>query len=92
MADVQIQQTPGGEPVDRGAGMSWAWVIVVLVLLALLAWFIFGRAGGGDATRDIDAKVDVNVPGAGTGGGGTGGGGTGGGGTGGGTGGAPKTP
>jgi hypothetical protein len=85
MADVQIQQTPG-EPVgDRGAGMSWAWVIVVLVLLALLAWFIFGRAGG-DGTRDIDAKVDVNVPGAGTGGGGTGGGGTGGGTP------APKTP
>jgi hypothetical protein len=65
-------------------------VIVVLVLLALLAWFIFGR-GGGDTTRDIDAKVDINVPGAGTGGGGTGGGGTGGGGTGGGTP-APKTP
>jgi hypothetical protein len=90
MADVQIQQTPGEPAGDRGAGTSWAWVIVVLVLLALLAWFIFGRAG----TDERRTTMDVNVPGAGsgTGGGGTGGGGTGGGGTGGGGTPAPKTP
>ena len=42
MADVQVQQTPP----SRG-GANWAWAIVVLALIALVAWFLMGRGGGG---------------------------------------------
>jgi hypothetical protein len=48
MADVQIQQNPGS-----GGSNTWLWAIVVLVLIALLAWFVMGRGGssrGGAAT------------------------------------------
>src|SRR5688500_6719199 len=56
MADVQISNTPG---TDRGSS-SWVWAIVVLVLLALVAWFVFGGGmGGGDST-----DIDINTPGA----------------------------
>jgi hypothetical protein len=73
MADVQIQQTPNG-----GGSSTWLWAIVVLVLIALVAWFIL--AGRGRSSR---TDVNIQAPGAGApaGGGGTGGGGTGGGGT-----------
>jgi hypothetical protein len=57
MADVQISNTPGS--TDSGSS-SWVWAIVVLVLLALVAWFVFGGGmGGGDETN-----IDINAPGA----------------------------
>jgi hypothetical protein len=68
MADVQIQQTPGEGP--SGGSASWVWAIVVIALLALLAWFLFARGG-----RSSRTDINVNTPGAQT-GGGTGGGGT----------------
>jgi len=82
MADVQIQQTP-----EAGGGASWVWGLVVLVLVALVAWFIFG----GGLHRSSTTNLNVNVPGQSGGGSGSGGsgGGTAGGGTGGG---ATKTP
>jgi hypothetical protein len=54
MADVQIQQTPG----ERGSS-SWVWAIVVLVLLAVVAWYLFAGRGPGDTT-DID--INTNPP------------------------------
>lgn len=54
MADVQIQQTP-----EAGGGASWVWGLVVLVLVALVAWFLFG----GGLNRTSTTKVDINVPG-----------------------------
>jgi hypothetical protein len=53
MADeVHVHKTGG----DGGAG--WAVAIMLVVVLAVVAWFVFLR--GADNTRDID--VDVNVP------------------------------
>ena len=54
MADVQIQQTP-----EAGGGASWVWGLVVLVLVGLVAWFVFG----GGLHRTSTTKVDINVPG-----------------------------
>lgn len=64
MADVQITQTP-----DTGSGSSWVWAIVVLVLLAIIGWFIFG----GGLHRTTTARIDINTPGAPAGGGSAGG-------------------
>jgi hypothetical protein len=56
MADVQITQTPNS---GSGSG-AWVWGLIVLVLLAVIAWFVFG----GGLHRTTTAKVDINVPGA----------------------------
>lgn len=54
MADVQIQQ-----PSDRGSSSAVVWAIVVIALLAIIAWFLFAR--GGDTT-DLDADININPP------------------------------
>jgi hypothetical protein len=63
MADVQVNQSPGGsEPVASGGGSSAAWAIVVIVLLAIIAWFVFGRGMVGrhnDRNININAKVET---------------------------------
>jgi hypothetical protein len=57
MADVQIQQTP-----DAGSGSgAWIWGLIVLILLAVIAWFVFG----GGLHKTTTAKVEINVPSAG---------------------------
>jgi hypothetical protein len=58
MADVNIQQTPtsGGS----GSGSSIAWALVVLVLLGVIGWFVFG----GGITKKSQTTIDVNVPAA----------------------------
>ncbi len=53
MADVEINQGPAG-------GANWIWAVVVLVLVALLAWFFF--AGGGRRGRTNETKIEVNTP------------------------------
>ena len=58
MADVQIQQTPDAGSSGSGA---WVWGLIVLVLLAVIAWFVFG----GGLHKTTTAKVDINVPSAG---------------------------
>ena len=52
MADVQVQQTP-----DRG-GSPWVWAVVVVILVAVIAWFVFMR---GDTTRVDETGIDVNI-------------------------------
>ena len=64
MADVQVNQSPGGttgQPVSTGGGSSAAWAIVVIVLLAIVAWFVFGRGmvGGRDHNVNMNAKVET---------------------------------
>jgi len=66
MADVQIQQTPSGS----GSGSGVVWGIIVVILLAIIAWFVFG----GGLHKTTTAKVDINVPGAAAPSGGNGGG------------------
>ena len=72
MADVQIQQTPDS---GSGGGSGLVWALVVLILLAVIAWFVFG----GGLHKTSSTKIDVNVPGASGGSGGSGGAGGGGG-------------
>ena len=55
MADVQISQTPNS---GSGSG-AWVWGLIVLVLLGVIAWFVFG----GGLHKTTTAKVDINVPG-----------------------------
>jgi Na+/proline symporter len=55
MADVQIQQTPA-----TGSGAGWVWGLVVLILLAVIGWFVFG----GGLHRTTTTKIDINTPGA----------------------------
>ena len=57
MADVNIQQTPDA---GTGGGTGWVWAIVVLILLAIIAWFVFG----GGLHRTTTARIDINTPGA----------------------------
>lgn len=64
MADVNIQ---GGE---TGSGMSAVLAVVIIALLAVLAWFFFARGG---ADTDSDIRVDINPPAATGGSGGDGG-------------------
>mgnify|MGYP003295249640 CR=1 FL=1 len=63
MADVQVNQSPGG---GGSAGSSgWIWAIVVLVVVALIAWFVFagGPGGRGDETRiEIETPAGQNPP------------------------------
>jgi hypothetical protein len=56
MADVQIQQTPD----TSSGGASWVWAIVVLVLVALVAWFLFG--GGLNRTTTNRTEIDIKAP------------------------------
>jgi hypothetical protein len=50
--------------VEPKRGMGWIWVVVVLVVLALVAWLLFAR-GGADvqttttATGALAAAFDV---------------------------------
>lgn len=64
MADVQMNQT------DRG-GTSWVWAVVVILLIAIIAWFVFMR--GGAVTEDrtgVDVNITAPAPGGDGGGGG----------------------
>jgi hypothetical protein len=64
MADVQVNQSPGGgsgTPVEGGGGSSAAWAIVVIVLLAIVAWFVFGRGMMSGDRGDTNIKADVKV-------------------------------
>ncbi len=36
MADVQINQTSRG-------GANWIWALIVVILLAVIAWFLLGQ-------------------------------------------------
>jgi hypothetical protein len=59
MADVNIQQTPG-PATTSGGGSGAVWAILVVVLLAIIAWFVFG----GGLHRTSTTKVEINTPGA----------------------------
>ena len=54
MADVQIQ-TPAS---SSGSGSGAVWAIVVVILLAVIAWFIFG--GGLNTTHTT--KIEIKAP------------------------------
>ena len=66
MADVQVNQ--GGtstEPVSSGGGSGAAWAIVVIVLLAIIAWFVFGRGMlNNNGSKDININAKVETPAA----------------------------
>lgn len=64
MADVNIQSNP---PATTSGGSGAVRAIVVIVLLLVIGWFVFG----GGLNRTETTKIDVNVPGASTGGGAT---------------------
>jgi len=67
MADVQVNSSPGGgTPVESGGGSGAAWAIVVIVLLAIIAWFVFGRGmlNGHDGSKDININAKVETPAA----------------------------
>jgi hypothetical protein len=55
MADVQIQQTP-----DSSYG--WVWAVVVIVLIALIAWFVFA----GPMRSESRTTIEVETPAAGS--------------------------
>lgn len=67
MADVQVNAggTPT-EPVSSGGGSGAVWAIVVIVLLAIIAWFVFGRGmlGGDNGSKDININAKVETPAA----------------------------
>lgn len=55
MADVQVQQQPGGSA-------NWAWALVVIILLAVIGWFVFG--GGYLFTEKTE--INIKTPAAGS--------------------------
>ena len=60
MADVNIQQTPTQPAATSGGGSGAIWAILVVVLLAIIAWFVFG----GGLNRSSTTKIEVSTPGA----------------------------
>ncbi len=67
MADVQVNQGGGApQPVETGGGGSGAaWAIVVIVLLAIIAWFVFGRGMvGGNHGKDVNINAKIETPAA----------------------------
>jgi hypothetical protein len=61
MADVQVNQSPGGG--GSAGSSSWIWAIVVLVVVALIAWFVFAGGPGGDETRiEIETPAGQSPP------------------------------
>jgi hypothetical protein len=66
MADVQVNAggTPT-EPVSSGGGSGAVWAIVVIVLLAIIAWFVFGRGMMSNrSTHDVNINAKVETPAA----------------------------
>src|SRR5437868_13239818 len=68
MADVQVN-SGGSQPAPAvvetsGGGGSAVWAILVIVLLAIVAWFLFGRGviGGRGKDTNINANVKVETP------------------------------
>jgi hypothetical protein len=73
MADVHVQQDPGGSA-------AWVWAIVALILVGVIAWFVIGgmnqsTAGDGGVNVDVNVPAAPAAPAGGGGDGGTGGGG-----------------
>jgi hypothetical protein len=58
MADVQVNQSPGGGGTSAGSS-GWIWAIVVLVVVALIAWFVFAGGPGG---RTDETRIEVETP------------------------------
>ena len=56
MADVNIQQTPGGG--ERSGGSGAVWAVVVVILLLVIGWCVFGGGFGRRTTN-----INVNTPG-----------------------------
>ena len=69
MADVQVQNPPP----ERGGTPGWLWALVVLIIVAVLAWFVLNNADT-DGTTDVDIDANIEAPGDAGGGGGGGGG------------------
>ena len=68
MADVQVN-SGGSTPqqptvVESGGGSGAVWAIVVIVLLAIVAWFVFGRGmlGNNNGDKDININAKVETP------------------------------
>src|SRR5215510_1128499 len=59
MADVQIQQPSGSGSGSGGSGLVWA--VIVLILIGVIAWLVFG----GGLHRTSRTRIDINVPNAG---------------------------
>lgn len=59
MADVQIQQTPGA-----GTSSGWIWAIVVLILVAVVAWFVFAGGRGDRTAGDTEGGAKVEASGS----------------------------
>ena len=56
MTDGNTNNTSGG-----GGNMGLAFIVGgLLVVVVIIAFFVFGRGGMPDTTKDID--VDVNLP------------------------------
>jgi hypothetical protein len=56
MADVQVQ-----EPSGSGLGSSVVWAVIVIILIGIIAWFVFGRG----QHRTSQTRIDINLPNAG---------------------------
>lgn len=53
MAEIHVEQ-------KRGSSMKWLWVLVLLIVLALVAWWLWqsGMLGGTDADTQM-APLDT---------------------------------
>jgi hypothetical protein len=66
MADVVNQSggTPPPTVVETGGGSGAIWAVLVIVLLAIVAWFVFGRGTVGGRDTNIKADVKIETPAA----------------------------
>ncbi len=54
MPDVHVHNDP---PRSGGGSNTWVWGLIVLVLIAVIAWLVLGRGSG----SGVPDKIDVNI-------------------------------
>jgi hypothetical protein len=60
--DVHVHQTPPPPPPPAsGGGGSAGWVVAILLVfvLAIVLWFVFGRGGGNEVPEQVDVEISV---------------------------------
>jgi cell division septation protein DedD len=57
MADVQVNQSP--PPERDSGGAPWVWAVVVIIVIALIAWWAFSQGAVREERTGIDVRIET---------------------------------